>query len=262
MAGIHPSAVIEPGAKVASGAEVGACCTVGPNVELHPGVVLRPHVHVTGRTTIGEGTRIFSFATIGEEPQDKGFVPGGDDTALEIGSGNVIREHTSIHVGTRGGGGVTRIGDDNLLMNGAHVGHDTQIGSHCIVATNVAIGGHCHIGDHAVLGGLVGVHQFVRVGESAMVAGMSGLRKDAPPFSLVAGGAGATLRGVNELGLRRRGFSDEVRAEIKRAYKLFFYSKLRFEAALAEARAAGFGSEEAARLIHFLECSKRGFCRP
>ena len=258
MSRIHPSAVVEPGAKIAADAVIGAAAFVGPEVELAAGVELRPHAHVCGRTTVGEGTRIFPFAVVGEEPQDKTFT--GETTQLLVGRDNVIREHATIHVGTRKGGGCTRIGDDNFIMNGVHIGHDTEIGSHTIIASHCALGGHVIVEDHAVIGGLTGIHQFVRIGESVMVAAMSGLSKDAPPFSLVAGQR-ARVRGVNVVGLRRRGFSAETRAEIKHAFHILFNSKLRLEPALERVRAERFECDEVARLLHFLENSKRGFCR-
>jgi UDP-N-acetylglucosamine acyltransferase len=255
---IHPSAVVDPAAKLADDVEIGACAVVGPEVELAAGVELRPHAHVCGRTRIGEGTRIFPFAVVGEEPQDKSFT--GETTELLVGRDNVIREHTTIHVGTRKGGGCTRIGDDNFIMNGVHVGHDTQIASHCIIASHCALGGHVVIEDYAVVGGLSGIHQFARIGESVMVAAMSGVSKDAPPFSLVSG-ARARVSGINVVGLRRRGFSSEVRAEIKHAFHILFNSKLRLEVALERVRAERFECAEVARLLHFLENSKRGFSR-
>ena len=258
MPRIHPSAVVEPGAKIADGAVIGACAVVGPEVELAAGVELRAHAHVTGRTTIGEGTRIFPFAVLGEEPQDKSF--SGESTELLVGRGNVIREHATIHVGTQRGGGCTRIGDDNFIMNGVHLGHDAQVGSHCIIASYCAFGGHAIVEDHAVVGGLCGIHQFARVGESAMVAAMSGLSKDVPPFSLVSGQR-ARVRGINVVGLRRRGFGEKVRAEIKRAFHILFSSKLRLEPALERLRSEQLESDEVARLLHFLESSERGFCR-
>jgi UDP-N-acetylglucosamine acyltransferase len=258
VARIHPSAVVEPGAKIAGDVVIGACAVVGPEVELAAGVELRAHAHVCGRTTVGEGTRIFPFAVLGEEPQDKSF--SGETTELLVGRDNVIREHATIHVGTQRGGGCTRIGDDNFIMNGVHLGHDTEIGSHCIIASHCAFGGHVLVEDYAVVGGLCGIHQFARVGESAMVAAMSGLSKDVPPFSLVSGHR-ARVSGINVVGLRRRGFSAEVRAEIKHAFHILFSSKLRLEPAMERLRAEHFESDEAARLLHFLENSERGFCR-
>jgi UDP-N-acetylglucosamine acyltransferase len=255
---IHPSAVVEPGARIADDVVIGAFAVVGPDVELAAGVELRPHAHVCGRTAVGERTRIFPFAVIGEEPQDKSF--SGETTRLVIGRDNVIREHVTIHIGTQKGGGCTRIGDDNFIMNGVHLGHDTQIGSHCIIASYCAFGGHAVVEDYAVIGGLSGVHQFTRIGESVMVAAASALSKDAPPFALVAGRR-ARVCGINAVGLRRRGFSAEVRAEIKHAFHILFSSKLRLGPALERLRAEHFEHPEVGRLLRFIEDSKRGFCR-
>jgi UDP-N-acetylglucosamine acyltransferase len=255
---IHPSAVVDPAAKIGADVVIGAGAIVGPEVELAAGVELRPHAHVWGRTTIGERTRIFPYAVLGEEPQDKSF--SGESTSLVIGRDNVIREHATIHVGTPHGGGCTRVGDDNLIMNGVHVGHDTQVGNHCIIASQCAIAGHAQIQDYAVVGGLSGIHQHARIGESSMVAALSGVTKDAPPFSLVAGER-ATLRGVNVVGLRRRGFSPEVRAQVRAAFRILFFSKLRLEPALERVRAEGLAGEEVERLLRFLENSERGFSR-
>jgi UDP-N-acetylglucosamine acyltransferase len=255
---VHPTAIVETGAELADDVRVGAFAVIGPEVRLAAGVEVRPHALVTGRTRIGERTRVFPFAVLGEEPQDKSF--SDEATELVIGADNVLREHVTIHVGTLKGGGSTRIGDDNFIMNGVHVAHDVQIGSHVIVASQVAIAGHAEIQDYAVIGGLSGVHQHARVGESAMVGALSGVTLDAPPFSLVSGER-ATLRGVNAVGLRRRGFAREVRQEIKRAYHLLFGSKLRLEEALEQAKKERFASAEVERLLAFVEASARGVSR-
>lgn len=258
MPRVHPSAAVDPGAKLAADVEVGPFAVVGPEVELAAGVLLKPHALVTGRTRIGERTRVFPFAVLGEEPQDKSF--SGESTRLEIGADNVIREHAVIHVGTEKGGGCTRIGDDNLIMNGVHIGHDGQVGSHVILASHAALGGHVTIEDFAVVGGLSGVHQMARVGESAMVAALSGVSKDAPPFSLMSGSR-ARMVGVNVVGLKRRGFSEETRAGIKRAFRLLFGSKLRLEPALARAKQEFRDCPEVQRLVRFVETSARGVSR-
>jgi UDP-N-acetylglucosamine acyltransferase len=255
---IHPTAVVEPGAKLADDVEIGAHAYVGGDVELAAGVVLRPHACVTGRTSIGEGSRVFPFAALGEEPQDHSF--SGEATQLAIGRGTTIREHAVIHVGTRRGGGCTRIGDDVLIMNGVHIGHDGQVGSHVIIASLCGIAGHVQIEEYAVVGGLTGVHQFVRIGESAMVAATSAVSKDVPPFALVSGDR-ARLSGLNVVGLRRRDFPAETRQRIHRAYHILFHSKLRFVTAAMRVRDEIQGCPEVERLLRFLESSERGFVR-
>jgi UDP-N-acetylglucosamine acyltransferase len=255
---IHPTAVVDPAAKLADDVEVGPLSFVGPGVELGPGVVVANQVSVTGLTRVGARTRIHPFAALGGDPQDKTFA--GERTRLEIGVDNVIREGATIHVGTPRGGGCTRIGDDNLIMNGAHVAHDCQVGSHVIVASFVGLAGHVAVEDHAVLGAYTGVHQFARVGESVMTAANSMLSQDAPPFAMVAGDR-ARVVGLNVVGVRRRGLSDEALRALKHAFHLLFASKLRLETALARVREELPDAPEVARLVRFLESSTRGFCR-
>ena len=216
------------------------------------------HATVIGCSRIGSRTRVFPYACLGGEPQIKDFM--GDATRLEIGRDNVIREHTSIHVGSPEGDGCTRIGDDNLIMNAAHIGHDCQIGSCCIVASFCGLAGHVRVEDHAVLGAYTGVHQHARVGESVMAASNAKLSQDAPPFSMVAGDR-ARLVGVNHVGLRRRNFSGEAMRSVKRAFHIVFHSKLRLESALHRVREELGNSPEVERLVCFLETSERGFCR-
>ena len=258
MPRIHPTAVVDPAAKLADDVEVGPLSFVGPGVELGPGVVVANQVSVTGLTRVGARTRIHPFAALGGDPQDKTFA--GERTRLEIGVDNVIREGATIHVGTPRGGGCTRIGDDNLIMNGAHVAHDCQVGSHVIVASFVGLAGHVAVEDHAVLGANTGVHQFARVGESVMTAANSMLSQDAPPFAMVAGDR-ARVVGLNVVGVRRRGLSEEALRALKHAFHLLFASKLRLETALARVREELPDAPEVARLVRFLESSPRGFCR-
>lgn len=258
MPRIHPTAVVDPAAKLADDVEVGPLSYVGPGVELAAGVVVANQVSITGFTRVGERTRVHPFAALGGDPQDKSFA--GERTRLEIGADNVIRESATLHVGTPRGGGCTRIGDDNLIMNGAHVAHDCQVGSHVIVASFVGLAGHVVVEDHAVLGAYTGVHQFARVGESVMTAANSMLSQDAPPFAMVAGDR-ARIVGLNVVGVRRRGLSDEAVRALKHAFHLLFASKLRFEAALARVREELPDAPEVARLLRFLEGSTRGFCR-
>lgn len=258
MAEVHPTAVVDPQARLGSGVRIGAFCVVGPDVVLADDVELGPHVVVSGRTSVGPRTRLSSFAAVGGDPQDKTFA--GESTELAIGADNVIREGVTIHVGTPRGGGCTRIGDDNLIMNNVHVAHDVRIGSHCILAGYAGLAGHAVMEDHAVLGAYVGIHQFARVGESVMCAANSMVSKDCVPFSLVAGDR-ARLVGLNTVGLRRRGFSDESVAALRRAFHVLFFSKLRFEEALERVRSELGDGPELQRLISFLEKSERGFTR-
>ena len=204
---VAPTALIEPGASVGPGCNIGAFCVIGPEVTLGEGVTLHSHVAVAGVTTIGAGTEIYPFASIGHAPQDLKFA--GERTELIVGARNRIREHCTMNPGTVGGG-VTRIGNDNLFMMGTHVAHDCVLGDGIIMANNATLGGHCVVEDNVVLGGLTGVHQFVRLGRGCMVGGMTGVQGDVIPFGMVTGNR-ASLVALNLTGLKRRG---EDRARI------------------------------------------------
>lgn len=199
---IHPSAVIEDGAQIDPTATVGPFCVVGAQVVLGADVVLKSHVVVTGETTIGAGTVIFPFAVIGEIPQDLKFK--GEASRLEIGARNRIREHVTMNCGTEGGGGVTRVGDDNLFMAGCHIAHDSILGNHIVVVNNAAVAGHCVIEDHVIIGGLSGIHQFVRIGRGAIIGAVTMVTNDVIPYGLVQAPRGH-LDGLNLVGLKRRG---------------------------------------------------------
>ncbi|MCH7599950.1 MAG: acyl-ACP--UDP-N-acetylglucosamine O-acyltransferase [Myxococcales bacterium] len=255
---IHPSAVVEPGANLADGVEVGPLATIGPEVELAEGVRIGPHVAILGRTRIGARSEVHPFACLGGPPQDHDFA--GETTSLEIGEDNVIREHVTIHVGTEAEGGCTRIGDDNLIMNSAHIAHDCRVGSHCVVASFSGLAGHVSVDDYAVLGAYTGVHQYSRVGESVMTASNTKLSLDAPPFSIVAGDRAHWI-GVNYVGLKRRGVSRERQQQIKRAYTILFQSQLSLTQALKSVREELKEVPDVERLVSFLETSGRGFCR-
>lgn len=255
---IHPTAVIDPQAEVDPSVEIGPYSVVGPQVRLAAGVVLHPHSYVTGHTEIGPETHVFSFAAVGEIPQDMKY--RGEPTRLVIGARNRIREHVTLHPGTAGGGGLTTVGDDNLLMIGSHVAHDCHIGSHVIVANNVGLAGHVRIEDHAVLGAFTGVHQFVRIGRYAMTAAMSGVSLDVPPFALAAGDR-ARVVGLNKVNLERNGFSAERIEALERAFRIIFRSGQRMRHAFSRVREELAGSADAEQLVAFLEKSERGFCR-
>ncbi|MCA8879114.1 MAG: acyl-ACP--UDP-N-acetylglucosamine O-acyltransferase [Rhodobacteraceae bacterium] len=199
---IHASSVVEPGAVIGDRVEIGPFCVVGPEVALGPDVVLRSHAVVTGRTDVGEGSVVFPGAVVGEIPQDLKY--RGEATRLSVGKRNRIREGATLNIGTEGGGGMTRVGDDCLFMTGAHVGHDVLVGDRVILANQAALAGHCIIEDDVIIGGLSGIHQFVRIGRGAMIGAVTMVTADVIPFGLVQGPRG-TLDGLNLVGLKRRG---------------------------------------------------------
>ncbi len=222
MAKIHPTAVVADGAKIASDAEIGPFCCVGPDVEIGAGVVLISHVVVDGLTSIGAGTKVFPFASLGQQPQDLKF--RGEKSRLVIGARNAIREYVTMNPGTEGGGMLTEVGDSCLFMVGAHVAHDCRVGSHVILANNATLGGHVVVGDYAIIGGLAAVHQFVRIGPHAMIGGLSGVENDIIPYGS-AMGERARLSGLNLVGLKRRGFSKDEIHNLRAAYRLLFASE-------------------------------------
>ncbi|MBF9023068.1 acyl-ACP--UDP-N-acetylglucosamine O-acyltransferase [Rhodobacterales bacterium FZCC0069] len=215
-ASIHPSAVVESGANIAAGCQIGPFCHVGPEVTLHEGVVLKSHAVVTGLTEIGAETVIFPFANIGDIPQDLKYA--GEKTQLIVGKRNRIREGVTMNTGTDGGGGITRVGDDNLFMTGAHVGHDAIVGNHVVLANQSAIAGHCIIEDGVIIGGLSGIHQFVRIGRGAIIGAVTMVTNDVIPYGLVQGPRGA-LDGLNLVGLKRRGVAKEDITALRAAYQ-------------------------------------------
>ena len=216
---IHHSAIVEDGATLGADVQIGPYCVVGSNVELGDGVELVSHVAVAGHTKVGAGTKIWPFASIGHEPQDLKFT--GEESYLEIGANNRIREHVTMNPGTAGGGLYTRVGDGGLFMMGTHVGHDCQVGNNVIMANNATLAGHVEVGDFAFMGGLSAVHQFVRIGPHAMVGGMTGVEKDVIPFGSVLGNR-AHLGGLNVIGLKRRGFDRATIHAIRDAYRNVF----------------------------------------
>ena len=214
---IHPSAHIEPGAVIGAGAEVGPFSLIGAEVTLGEGVIVKSHAVVTGWTDIGAATVIFPFATVGEIPQDLKFK--GERTRLIVGARCRIREGATLNTGTTGGGGMTRIGDDCLLMTGAHVGHDAVLGDRVILANQVAIAGHCVIGDDVIIGGLSGIHQYVRIGRGAIIGAVTMVTNDVVPFGLVQGPRGE-LDGLNLVGLKRRGVERADITAMRAAYQM------------------------------------------
>ena len=212
---IHPSASVAPGAQLGPGCQIGPFCVIGENVVLGAGVEVKSHAVVTGCTEIGPQTVIFPFACVGEVPQDLKY--RGEPTRLVIGARCKIREGATLNVGTVGGGGVTRVGDDCLFMTGAHVGHDARVGDRVILANQAALAGHCVVEDDVIIGGLSGVHQFVRIGRGAIIGAVTMVTNDVIPFGLVQGPRGV-LDGLNLVGLKRRGVSRAEISQLRAAY--------------------------------------------
>ena len=258
MAGIHPTAIVHPGARLGRDVEIGAYSLVGEHVEIGDGTRIGPHVVIDGHTRIGAANRIFQFCSVGEEPQDKKYA--GEPTRLEIGDHNVIREFCTLNTGTAQDTGVTRLGNHNWIMAYVHVAHDCVVGHHTIFANNATLAGHVHVDDYAILGGFTGVHQFCRIGAHVITGIASVVRQDVPPFLTVAGNPLAP-HGVNSEGLKRRGFSAEALAGLKRSYRLLYRSGL----TLAEAQAAIANEAEALPelkpMVDFLAVSGRGIVR-
>ena len=258
MTVVHPSAIVEQGAQLADDVEIGAYTLVGPHVEIGAGSRIGPHAVIKGRTRIGRNNRIFQFVSLGEEPQDKKY--RGEPTQLEIGNGNTIREFCTFNCGTVQDAGVTRLGNDNWIMAYVHLAHDCQIGSHAIFANGAQLAGHVHIGDHAILGGFTMVHQHCRVGAHSITGISSVLLQDVPPF-VTASGSPASPYGINSEGLKRRGFSADAVAAIKRSYKTLYKSSLTLEDAKREIATQVAACPELQLLIDFLAHSTRGIVR-
>ncbi len=214
---VHPAAVVEAGATIGEGCRIGPFAVIGPQVVLGDRCDVKPHAVITGDTHLGEGCTVFPGAVVGEVPQDLKYA--GEATRLRIGARNAIREGATLNIGTAGGGGETRVGDDNLFMTGAHVGHDARIGSGCVFANQAAIAGHCEIGDDVVVGGLSGVHQWVRVGRGAIIGAVTMVTNDVMPYALVHGPRGE-LDGLNLVGLKRRGASRPDIYALRAAYAM------------------------------------------
>ena len=217
MTKIHASAVIEPGAQLGNDVVVGPFCVVGPQVVLGDRVELKSHVVISGDTQLGEDTMVFPFSVIGEIPQDLKF--DGENSGLVIGARNRIREHVTMNAGTKGGGGVTRVGDDGLFMAGCHIAHDAQVGNRVIVVNSAAIAGHCVLEDDVINGGLAGIHQWVRVGRGAIIGAVTMVTNDVIPYGLVQAPRGA-LDGLNLVGLKRRGVARADITALRAAFQM------------------------------------------
>ncbi len=255
---IHPTAIVSPGAELHPSCEVGPYAVIGPRVRMGPGNTVGAHAVVEGSTTLGTGNRIFAHAVVGAPPQDLKY--RGEDTRLEMGDGNVVREFASVHTGTVGGGGVTRLANQCLIMASAHVAHDVRLGDRCIVATFCALAGHVEAEDGVIFGGVSAVQQFSRIGRLAYVGGITGVNMDVAPYLMVSGPRGEVM-GVNLIGLQRAGFTEEQIGRVKGAYKIVFRSKLTLQEALAQVRAEMGEHPEIAHWVKFIEGSERGIMR-
>jgi UDP-N-acetylglucosamine acyltransferase len=255
---IHPTAIVHPEANLASDVSVGAFAIIGAQVEIGAGTRIESNVLIEGRTRIGQNNRIFPFASIGAAPQDKKYA--GEDTAVEIGDGNTIREYVTINRGTEQDAGVTRVGNDNWIMAYVHFAHDCQIGSHAIFANYCGLAGHVHVEDWAILGGMTLVHQFVRIGAHSFTSMGTYLPQDLPPYVMAAGNM-AKPYGINSEGLRRRGFGADTIGMLKRAYRALYRSGLGLEEARRELEVLAEGCSEVRPIIEFLARSARGIIR-
>ncbi len=256
---IHPTACVAPGAQVHASCEIGPFAVIGPEVVMGPGNVVGAHAVLDGDTALGEGNRVFPHACLGQIPQDLKY--RGEKTKLVIGSRNQFREFVTVHIGTAGGGGVTRIGDGCLFMANSHVAHDCLVGDSCILANSVPLAGHVTLEDHVILGGLSGVHQFTRVGRFVFAAGGSVIVQDVAPYCMVQGDR-AQVIGVNTTGLARSGFTDEQLARVKDAHKIVFRQRLGLREACQQLRAQYGGQPEVDALVRFLEgVGERGLVR-
>lgn len=255
---IHKTAIIDAKAELDSKVEVGPYCIIGPQVKIAKNTKLASHVVVDGWTKIGEGCRIFQFASLGAIPQDLKYK--GEESRVILGNNNTIREFVTIHRGTAPSGGETIIGDNNSLMAYSHVAHDCKIGNQVILANAATLAGHIEIEDHAIVGGLVGVHQFVRLGCHCIIGGGSGVNQDIPPY-MMANGQRAKLYGLNTVGLKRHNFSPEAVSNLKKAYRTIFRSGLTVKNALDQVQAEIKNSPEVDHLISFIKSSERGITR-
>jgi UDP-N-acetylglucosamine acyltransferase len=255
---IHPTAIVDKRARLGANVTVGPYTVIDGDVEIGAGTTIGAHNVITGHTTIGRDNRIFHFCSIGEANQDKKYK--GEPTRLAIGDRNTIREYSSLNRGTAQDEGVTRVGDDNWIMAYVHVAHDCQVGNNTVFANNATLAGHVHVGDFATLGGFVGVHQFVKIGAHVMAGVSSVVLQDVPPFVTIAGNPCATY-GINAEGLKRRGFTPEAIAGLKRAYKTLYKSGLTLADARTELERQAAELPEVRPLVEFLAQTTRGILR-
>jgi len=253
---IHPTAIIAPGAQIDASVEIGPYAVIGEHVSIGAGTRVGPHTVIEGHTTIGRQNQIFQFASLGAAPQDKKYA--GEPTRLEIGDNNTIREFCTFNVGTVQDGGLTRLGNDNWVMAYVHIAHDCIVGDHTVLANNTTLAGHVELGDHVILGGLTAVHQFCKIGAHVITGGGTIVYKDIPPY-VTAAGQPAKPHGLNSEGLKRRGFTPEQLATLKRAYKLLYRDGLTLQEALAQLDE--MHAPEIELLTAFLRRAERGIIR-
>ena len=258
MSLIHKTAIVSENANLADNVSVGPYSIIGPEVAIGESSVIDSHVIIKGSTTIGEDNHIYSFVSIGDDPQDKKF--DNEDTKVEIGDRNTIREYTTINKGTSQDVGITRLGNDNWIMAYVHIAHDCQISNHTIFANNTTLGGHVTVGDFVIFGGFSGAHQFCKIGSHSFLGMYSGIARDLPPYVVVTGQP-AKPRSINIEGLKRRDFSEKQIRNIKNAYKYLYKSDLRIEEAIEKISSLTEISDEVTVMIDFLNQSSRGIVR-
>lgn len=255
---IHPTAIIDSKADMDSNVEVGPYSIIGANVHIGSGTVIGPHVVIQPHVEIGPNCHIFQYASIGAVPQALKFQ--GEETYVKIGRGTVIREFVTVNRGTDFGGEITEVGEENFLMAYVHIAHDCKTGRNVILANNATLAGHIVIEDFVTVGGLVAIHQFVRIGSYAYVGGKSAVVKDIPPY-VIAAGDRAKLHGLNSVGLKRHGFSQETLSSLKKAYRIIFRIGLTLNEAIERVKAEVEQVPEVNDLIHFIKSSERGITR-
>ncbi len=255
---IHKTAIVSPKAEIAANVTIGPYCIVGEGAVIKKGSRLMSNVIIEGNTEIGENCTLYPYATIGLPPQDLKYK--NEKTGVKIGKGNIIREYASIHRASVGGTGLTEIGDSNFLMAYVHIAHDCRIGNSIAMANAATLAGHVVVEDFAFIGGVVAVHQFTRIGAYAMIGGFSGIGQDIPPFTM-ASGPRAKLYGLNAIGIKRHGFSDETINNLKKAYKILFREKRTLKEALKKIKSDLPDTKEIKHLVEFIEKNTRGICR-
>ncbi|MBS3757062.1 MAG: acyl-ACP--UDP-N-acetylglucosamine O-acyltransferase [Desulfobacterales bacterium] len=255
---IHPTAIVDPGAEIDETVEVGPYAIIRDNVSISANCVIGPHVTIDPYVEMGPGCQIFQYASIGAVPQAVKFK--GEETYLKIGRNTIIREFATLNRGTEFGGGITEVGEDNFLMAYTHIAHDCKTGRGVILANNATLAGHITIGDYVIVGGLVAIHQFVRIGDYGYIGGKSAVVKDIPPY-VIAAGDRATLHGLNKVGLKRYGFSENTLSSLKKAYRIIFRIGLTVNEALERVVAEVENTPEVLNLVNFIKSTERGITR-